>query len=964
MRTIILTILFCIIIHSCFSQNIPLSGIITVQNSKVNTGKIQYVKNAQVEHPNAKPTLSDDLGHFLLYICGLKENTQTAITLLFSGEYKDFIIVNEKDVKDITLGRIEPLKIFVCRKGDLEDRRARMVGINIKKYEERSEKEIKGLQQELDMLRQQNEYSSNRYKEIIDSLAYFGDEKSIVIEQIQKFAEVIVKENLDYKDENYLNAVSCFAQGKLDSIKEYLNDLELEQVYQSALIKKNEGKKLETAGKTIQDQADEKINHTIDCWMLLAYASVLQNNHYLAKQYFLKACSADTSNITNLMGFAAYLHYQNYLLEALEYYTKCISIYQAQDNFSVVDSWQYSLIMNYMGVIYTDIEKPDLALECFLSSIHYATYVLNEHPDEFEFASALSSVYNNLGNFYTNQHEFTLAEKYYKLALSIDLKLAEQNPLLCIDGLVKTFNNLGAISAVQGNYELSDEYLSKAIKIGETDTVSEQNFRNIELAKAYFNLGYNNSEQNNTSKAKTYFFKSLEICKSVMCTNFESFAPDYITILKGTSTFFRNINNYDFAEELSRSCLSIYDSLVKQNPLIYEPLYADILYQNGLNSKMQRDYSSSIQYYLKCAEIRERLALVDKHKYEPSFAQILNSIANSYREINEFQLSEKYYIKAKEIYERLAKNNPEEYSSGLATLYNNLGIIYISNSNYPLADSCLNMSLSIREQLAQKDPAMFDNDLAQVLNNLGVLYFNMNTFNKAIQYYTKSSEIRKRLFYENPEVYEPIYSDNLFNIGNLYFQEAKYSNAKTVLVECLGLKEHLLEIGFKVFTQSCDQTLILLIKTTDSLQEYDQSIKYTLKRLSLCEKVFSLDSIQYKNYASNFYGSLSWYQMLIGEFQNAERSAIQGLKLDSNQLWINTNLASSLLLQGRFEEAKTTYLKFAITESDDKTTSFLPIYYNDLKIFKERGLIPKSRQKDVEKLYTELNNIENATKSQ
>jgi len=132
MRRLVFSLLSIFIFHSVFSQQISLYGVVSVQNSKTNTGKVQYVKNAQVLHPNAKPALSDDAGFFQLNISGLKPNTQTGISLSFSGVYRDFMVVNERDINDITLGREEQVKIYIGKRGRLKKKKAKINGINIK----------------------------------------------------------------------------------------------------------------------------------------------------------------------------------------------------------------------------------------------------------------------------------------------------------------------------------------------------------------------------------------------------------------------------------------------------------------------------------------------------------------------------------------------------------------------------------------------------------------------------------------------------------------------------------------------------------------------------------------------------------------------------------------------------------------------------------------------------------------
>jgi len=77
---------------------------------------------------------------------------------------------------------------------------------------------------------------------------------------------------------------------------------------------------------------------------------------------------------------------------------------------------------------------------------------------------------------------------------------------------------------------------------------------------------------------------------------------------------------------------------------------------------------------------------------------------------------------------------------------------------------------------------------------------------------------------------------------------------------------------------------------------------------------------------SNAYGSLAWYQLFAKDFAAAEQAARKGLEVDPSQQWINTNLALSLLYQGKYEEAEAVYVRFKdqpFNDSMDFKTAFL-----------------------------------------
>ncbi|MEZ4847211.1 MAG: hypothetical protein R3B93_00975 [Bacteroidia bacterium] len=68
----------------------------------------------------------------------------------------------------------------------------------------------------------------------------------------------------------------------------------------------------------------------------------------------------------------------------------------------------------------------------------------------------------------------------------------------------------------------------------------------------------------------------------------------------------------------------------------------------------------------------------------------------------------------------------------------------------------------------------------------------------------------------------------------------------------------------------------------------------------------TIDSTQ----AAQSYNSLGWYQLLTGRFAEAEVSIRRGIELDSNYPFLHKNLPPSLLLQGKTEMARQSYLQW------------------------------------------------------
>lgn len=94
-------------------------------------------------------------------------------------------------------------------------------------------------------------------------------------------------------------------------------------------------------------------------------------------------------------------------------------------------------------------------------------------------------------------------------------------------------------------------------------------------------------------------------------------------------------------------------------------------------------------------------------------------------------------------------------------------------------------------------------------------------------------------------------------------------------------------------------------------------------------------------WASN-YGILSWHQLHAQQYPAAEQSARKGLEIDSTQTWLNTNLASALVLQGKYAQAEPIYQQLKDTPYEqDKSKLYGHIFLEDIATLEKAGITNK-----------------------
>ena len=98
----------------------------------------------------------------------------------------------------------------------------------------------------------------------------------------------------------------------------------------------------------------------------------------------------------------------------------------------------------------------------------------------------------------------------------------------------------------------------------------------------------------------------------------------------------------------------------------------------------------------------------------------------------------------------------------------------------------------------------------------------------------------------------------------------------------------------------------------------------------------------YNPYLAETLDCWAFLKNLLGQFNKAEQMSIEAIDIDSSQLFLYTNLAASLLLQGKYEEAEAIFLEY----KDELEDYFL----DDFEQFEAAGIIPEEREADVERI--------------
>jgi tetratricopeptide (TPR) repeat protein len=660
------------------------------------------VKNAEATHPNAKSDVTDDEGKFTLHIIGLKSNTQTQIAINLSGIYHDFVVVNEKDLRDITLGRVTPIGVYISKKGELEQRRAEMVGINMRKFEECIEADKKRLQKELDELKFKNDYLNTRYRDIKDSLDIISKNEAKTLERITEYAQTMVTENLDIKDNNYVNAYNCFSRGEFDSVSYYLQEQELDLKHQKILQLQEEAKKEEKLAAILteyvrlkKEHSENSMNELIKEWLLLARTHSMQNDYEKAMNFYGKAVHADTLNIDNLFEYAKYLHFIREYPKAENYYLKCLEKYRILEkenpNVYLVD---IARILNRLAILHRAINEHQKALKEHEEALEIRRALAAENPKKY-FVD-LAETLNNLAILHTYFKEFTKALEKNEEALEIRRKLATENSKTYLVDVAQSLNNLGRLYYYIENYSKSLEEYEEALEINRKLAAENQKAYN-KVALCLENLAILHKTIKEYPKALIEYTEALEINRTLAEENPKAYLETVAGVLNNLGNLHEAVKEYSKALEEYTEALEINRNLAIENPKVYLVNVAETLMNLGELYQNNKEYQKALKEYEESLTLFREFAAKNPEVYTEDIVWILGNISRCYLFINAYAQSEQYARKALEL-----DRTDEQGKACIAH-------ILLFQGHYSEAEKIYNELLPKMKELLREDLEKFEN---------------------------------------------------------------------------------------------------------------------------------------------------------------------------------------------------------------------------------------------------------------
>lgn len=276
------------------AQQTSIHGWISIHNSGYREGTIEFVPDAYLTAPLASPTRTDDKGQFKLIFSGVPKNSRIEIEVEKSG----FLVVNHRELKDITAGRSRPLHIFLATPEQLDRERLALERVSLEALTRHRDSLIAGLReagqkraqiiQELE--REIGATIANRFAAEEKLREQFEKVKT----QVPALAAKLARVNLDFASDLKIKAFNLFKAGKIDSVTIVLEAANLDSISKSLVG---------------QFQTNQQVQMSLDSGMAISQMSIdtLIAAFALAVETYLKQDHLDSALVT----IRQQLHFQS-----------------------------------------------------------------------------------------------------------------------------------------------------------------------------------------------------------------------------------------------------------------------------------------------------------------------------------------------------------------------------------------------------------------------------------------------------------------------------------------------------------------------------------------------------------------------------------------------------------------------------------------------------------------------------
>ncbi len=218
-------ILFFFTLSVCIhAQQSEIKGIISIHNSEYETGKRQYVKNAQVEDDFAKASAqtTDDNGNFKLVFVRTPDKTSVQLIVKKEG----LQVVNIDGLSAVTSQR-DLIRLSMAKPDKIAEYRRQIYQVGKTEAEKNFTSQLKKKSEQIEVLQRDAVKNKTAIEKLQTEYAELQDFTSKIEEQAQDLARRYAPINLDDAAPLYRESFRLFQQGELGKALQILRGANL-----------------------------------------------------------------------------------------------------------------------------------------------------------------------------------------------------------------------------------------------------------------------------------------------------------------------------------------------------------------------------------------------------------------------------------------------------------------------------------------------------------------------------------------------------------------------------------------------------------------------------------------------------------------------------------------------------------------------------------------------------------------
>lgn len=442
----------------------------------------------------------------------------------------------------------------------------------------------------------------------------------------------------------------------------------------------------------------------------------------------------------------------------------------------------------------------------------------------------------------------------------------------------------------------------------------------VNLADAYHDFARVYDDQKDSVNAVTYYYKAVSILDSIK----EDEKFNRIKVLEELSDLYRHMAwfyHYDFSNsnvayelntksiEYAQQCFEEIPNEYYRKELSNAYLRSGFIAFNGLKN----DKYSIYNYENALIHLEKLIDNKPARKYKKDKLESLESLAKCYLQIKSYRKATEYIPEALSL------------SDEIGWQYNKVNLLILGGEIYSFIDSDSSSHYSLQAIRMNEEYFTKSNSYCDELSE---------NLTKIIDYSSKNNTI-----YSSSKITERIFECRK-NIDR---------NCDLKIEENLT-KLHVLDstiFNNPQLRNDIDRDSIMLMIEIWHLSQYQNRIERYVDKIShLIKMTKSIDKWQkqfnneetYRRFLSTTKGNLSFYYLFAEKFKLSEIYALEGINLNKDNDWINTNLALSYLYQNNWKKAKEIYLTFKNKPYQDTEKLFKDIFISDLEELKNYGL--------------------------